>query len=126
MKHEEKIDMIAEMNEEAIEFNGIEGALIGWVERFGLEPILIYDYDKTIRCLMDEGMTEEEAVEWYGYNTIGTWAGDGTPCFLHRFDTEEVQSWQFLKMLNDWWTKTAMRITETLGRCGRWFRQVGR
>ena len=30
----------------------------------------IYDYDKMVHCLMDEGMSMEEAADFISYNTI--------------------------------------------------------
>lgn len=30
----------------------------------------VYDYEKMIKCLMDEGMTDEEAMQWIDYNVI--------------------------------------------------------
>jgi hypothetical protein len=31
------------------------------------------------------GMSEEEAEEFYEFNTIGAWMGDGTPIFVYPF-----------------------------------------
>ncbi|MEI6297236.1 MAG: hypothetical protein WCO84_06405 [bacterium] len=62
-------------------FPDLEDAIIGIVERFGMEPIVLYDRDKTIQILMFGGMSEEEAEEWFSFNTMGTWAGPGTPAF---------------------------------------------
>ena len=55
-------------------------AIIGTVERFGMEPQILLDRDKCIEILMKD-MTEEEAEEYFEYNTIGAWMGEGTPCF---------------------------------------------
>lgn len=30
----------------------------------------VYDYEKMIRCLMSDGMTDGEAMEWIDYNVI--------------------------------------------------------
>jgi len=125
MKHEDKVDLLAEVNEEAVIFHGIEDALVGYVERFGMEPIAVYDRAKVIECLMADGeTTHEDAEEWFGYNTIGTWAGDGTPCFVTFFEEEE--ECRFSTMLKDWWTTTVTRITATLAACGRLFRRDGK
>jgi hypothetical protein len=32
--------------------------------------------------MIADGMTEEEAVEYFDFNQIGAWVGDRTPCFL--------------------------------------------
>ena len=65
--------------------DGLEHAFIGLVMRFNvLEPIACYDYDEVIRGYTDDGMTEEEAVEFFEFNVIGAWAGERTPCFIRR------------------------------------------
>ena len=50
----------------AYSMDGVEGAVIGVTEdgsRF------VYDYDKIIECLQtNDGISEEEALEWYSYN----------------------------------------------------------
>ena len=90
----EKKESLAEVNEDAILFDGYEGALVGYSIRFGREPIAIYDYDRCLDILMtpgegdfEEGMSYEDAMDWFCYNTLGCWAGDHTPAFLKRFDS---------------------------------------
>jgi hypothetical protein len=39
---------------------------------------------------MDDGMTDEEAIEYFEYNQIGAWVGEQTPCFISPFDKEEL------------------------------------
>ena len=36
---------------------------------------------------MEDGMTEEEAVEYFEFNIIGAWMGEETPCFLSPNDS---------------------------------------
>ena len=46
------------------------GAIIGYDEH---HHKIIYSYEKMVECLMEEdGMTEEEAVEFIDYNTLRT------------------------------------------------------
>ena len=53
-----------------------------------MEPIVLYDKEKVIQQLMDEGIdTYEEALEFYEYNQLGGWLGDKTPGFLIRLPT---------------------------------------
>ena len=67
-----------------------DGAVVGWVERCGQDPIACYDYEKVIDAILETGaeddMTYDEAVEHFSYNVIGSWVGHRTPCFL--FSTE--------------------------------------
>jgi len=69
---------------EALLADGFEGALIGTMRRFNEGPVALYDYDKCIEILMQrDGMSYEEAVEFFEFNTIGAWMGDGTPAFAN-------------------------------------------
>ncbi len=65
-----------------------DDCIVGVVERFGQNAILCYSYEAVIRQLMKEGMTEEEAVEFYHYNQVGAYVGEDTPCFLHPYNPE--------------------------------------
>lgn len=63
---------------------GYEGCVAGTVTRFGQPPILCYWYDKVIEKNMSDGMSYEEAVEWFEFNQIGAWVGEYTPCYIHK------------------------------------------
>ena len=61
--------------------DGFDEAIIGTVERFGdSEAIVLYDKEKVIQILMKE-MSREEAEEYFYYNIIGAYVGEGTPAF---------------------------------------------
>jgi hypothetical protein len=79
-------NMFEERTEEGemIVYPDLKDAIVGIVSRFGQEDIICYDYDKCIEIFMEQGMTHEEALEWFDYNTIGSWVGDTTPCFLEK------------------------------------------
>ena len=64
--------------------DGFDEAIIGVVQRIGLEAIC-YDLNKVISILMRE-MTEEEAWEYYHFNIAGAWVGESTPVFLEVMD----------------------------------------
>lgn len=64
--------------------DGYDDAIIGVVERIGLE-VVCYDLDKVIEILMKQGMDEDDAWEWYQFNMVGSWVGEKTPVFLQRF-----------------------------------------
>ena len=67
-----------------LRMDGFNDCIIGSVERFGQEPIICYDKNKVLKKNMKDGMTEEEAVEYFEYNQLGAWVGDTTPCFLTK------------------------------------------
>jgi hypothetical protein len=74
-------ETLGELNPEALTADGLDGALIGYVERFGMPPIALYDREKVIRIFMSEGSTREDAEEHFSFNVIGGWVGEGTPAF---------------------------------------------
>ena len=73
--------------------DGFEDAFIGVSERFGRSPIVAYDKDKCIQILIDrDGMDYEEAIEFFDFNVIGAWVGDGTPEFITVKDSMDEES----------------------------------
>ena len=71
--------------------DGLEKAIVGICRRCSQEDVILYDEDKVIKILMDGGMDYEEAVEYYEYNIIGAWVGDGTPAFCFFLEEEELK-----------------------------------
>jgi hypothetical protein len=61
--------------------DGHDDALIGVAHRFGMEPVALYDRSKVIKSLMNDGMSWEEAEEFFSFNIIGGWHGEMTPVF---------------------------------------------
>jgi hypothetical protein len=75
--------MVAEINPEAIAFDGLDEAIVGIGERPDMPPVLVYDYGHIIEILMRDGpMDEEEAIEYYEFNIACLWAGEHTPVIL--------------------------------------------
>tara|TARA_R100001198_G_C5179131_1_gene176588 strand:+ start:669 stop:896 length:228 start_codon:yes stop_codon:yes gene_type:complete len=70
--------------------DGFDDCIAGVVQRYGQPTIVCYDKEKVLEQLMDDGMTDEEAVEYFEYNQIGAWVGEQTPCFISPFDKEEL------------------------------------
>lgn len=67
---------------EVVFFDGLDSAIVGLVERFGMSPVVLYDREKCIDAFMAQGMSHEEAEEWMSVNVEGAWVGEGTPAFL--------------------------------------------
>jgi hypothetical protein len=58
-------------------------AIMGVITLVGMPHAVCYDRQTVIELLMDrEGMTDEEAIEWFEYNTSGCYVGKHTPVFL--------------------------------------------
>jgi len=71
-----------ESGEPLLKMDGFDDCIAGVVERIGQEPIICYDKNKVLDQMVKDGMTYEEAVEYFEYNQIGAWVGERTPCFL--------------------------------------------
>ena len=80
----ELMELVAECNEEAVLADGFDEAFIGMVERCGLPaPVVLYDKGKCIQILIDrDGMTYEDALDFFEESVLGAWIGDYTPMFL--------------------------------------------
>jgi chorismate mutase len=75
----EMLDRILEWfpEDDILKADGYDDAIIG-IDDASMR--LIYSVDKCIRILIDvEGMTEEDAIEHFHYNTKSAWVGEQTP-----------------------------------------------
>ena len=87
--HEQLRAWIATYNEEALLADGFEDAIVGIAERCSQNPLVVYDAEKCIKILMDrDGMDEDEAQEFFNFNTLGAWMGEHTPLFLTKYEPE--------------------------------------
>ena len=97
----EWVDEIIDADEGVYLADGFDEAIIGISERAGRSRIVAYDRDKCIEIIIshsshvgsrstEDGLTcdekYEEAVEYFDYNVIGSWLGDGTPEFLTLYN----------------------------------------
>ena len=67
---------------EFLKADGLDAAVIGLEESSGR---LIYSVKEIIRILLDEGMSEEDALDHYYYNIEGAYVGDLTPIYCFDF-----------------------------------------
>ena len=75
---------MAELNEELmfLEPEYFDKAIVGVVANMCTNAVC-YDRSKIIEILMEEdGMTEEEALEYFDFNIMGSWVGKYTPVYL--------------------------------------------
>jgi len=62
--------------------DGFEDAIIGVGRQFNTE-VVVYDEDKCIKILMErDGMTDEEAEEFFEFNVVGAYVGEHTPIYV--------------------------------------------
>ena len=77
--------------EDALLMDGFDDCILGILERFGIDQlIVVYDREKVIAKLIDrDGMTHEEALDFYYFNQLGAWVGEKTPAFLIKMSEDE-------------------------------------
>jgi hypothetical protein len=60
-------------------------AIMGVIQKCNSVQAICYDADKCIKLLVKyEKMSEDDAVEYFEYNTQGAFVGEHTPVFLYR------------------------------------------
>ena len=91
---QETWDELMEQYEGAILFTGFEEALVG----FGYQcnnPVAIYDQQKCIEILMEDLLpvetAEEDALDHFNFNVIGSYVGESTPIFITYKNTKDTK-----------------------------------
>lgn len=76
--------------------DGFDCSIVGLVEDFNAKIVRVcYSKSKMMNCLINAGMTYEEAIEYLDYNVWNSYVGEGTPIYLNdlvcvtRQDIEE-------------------------------------
>jgi hypothetical protein len=69
-------EILAEMEGEYLIADGFDEAIIGTVN-----DIVVYSKIKCIEILKQD-MSEEEAIEYYYFNVVGSYVGEKTPMFV--------------------------------------------
>ena len=75
--------------EECLTADGFDDALVGCT--YGANVIAVYDINKMVEILMEEGTDYEDAVEFLDYNVVGAYLGEKTPLYIN-FVTQEVHN----------------------------------
>ena len=81
-----KLSKILEDYEDVLIADGFDDAVIG------IEPMtmrVVYDIDKVIEILMDQGMDHDEAIEYYEFNIVGAYVGGQTPLFVNTYASRD-------------------------------------
>jgi hypothetical protein len=79
---EKNIDILGE-DENVLLADGFDDAFVGIGRQFG-RPIAVYDRFECIEILIRDGMSEEEAEEYFQFNVEGAYVGENTPIFLEN------------------------------------------
>lgn len=68
-------------------YDDLDEAIIGTAERINLGPVVAYDVEKILEIYIErDGMTYEQAQEYFDYNVIGGWNGEETPVFIRKIE----------------------------------------
>jgi hypothetical protein len=78
MNKEELMEVLAE--EECLTADGFDDALVGCT--YGANVVAVYDIDRVIEILVEEGMDYNDAVEHVDFNIVGSYVGEKTPIFM--------------------------------------------
>ena len=80
-------EIIQEQNPEALTADGLDDAILGIAYRAGAAPLVAYSTSQCIQILMDlDGMSHDEASEFFEFNKVGAFVGPGTPVFVQQRD----------------------------------------
>jgi len=69
-----------------LKMDGYDDCIEGICHKYGQEPFIVYNYDKVINKLIQQGMNYDEAVEFHGINQASAWMGPTTPAFIHKYE----------------------------------------
>jgi hypothetical protein len=80
---QELLEMLAELNPDALLADGLEDAFIGCTVNHHIPHVAVYDIEKCIEVLVArDGMTHEEADEFLSFNTLGAFVGENGPIYI--------------------------------------------
>ena len=69
--------------------DGFNEAIIGMCMDIATgEERLIYDANKCIDILIEQGMSDEEAIEYFEFNVGGAYVGETTPIWMYPYEEE--------------------------------------
>lgn len=65
--------------------DGFNEALIGVTTK----NIAVYDIDKCFKVLIKQGMSEEDAIDYFYFNVEGAYVGEQTPIYIHTDESKD-------------------------------------
>ena len=75
-------DRISSYAPEALLADGFDDAILGIAERCGQPPLVAYDRSRCLDILVAQGMSHEDAEEFFEFNVAGAWLGEMTPVWV--------------------------------------------
>jgi hypothetical protein len=77
-----------ELEEPLLLADGFDDCLIGLAEGFGGDMAIAYDKQKMLAKLVSDGMSYDEAVEYFDFNIAGAYVGKHTPIYIDTLTNE--------------------------------------
>ena len=83
-KKDRIIEVLTEENECSILYTGMNEALLGVYRNPELDysPVAVYSYTRYIEILTEQGMSEEDAIEFFDFNVVGGYLGIHQPIII--------------------------------------------
>ncbi len=75
------------IGDDMLKADGFDKAIIGMCMDIATGgERLIYDANKCIDILIKQGMSEQEAIEYFEFNVSGSYVGETTPVWLYPYE----------------------------------------
>jgi hypothetical protein len=79
-------DDLAELDPDLLLADGWDAQILGTAHSPGRPLLVVYDGDAIVNVMINrDGMSPEEAEEYFSFNIEGAWMGERTPVFVRRF-----------------------------------------
>ena len=81
-----------------------EDAFIGFEDRPSLPRLAIYDKNKCIEILIKQGMTNQDAIDYFMFYEEDSWVGEGDeiPLFLNKMSFKDyLELYEYKGYTND-------------------------
>lgn len=80
--YEDWFEQLADENPEALLADGFEDAFVGTTVNHHHPVVAVYDYEECVEILKRDGLSEEDAMEYLSFNTLGAYVGPSGPLFV--------------------------------------------
>lgn len=82
MEPQSVIDQLSDLNPDAYLFENMDSALIGIGQIGHKEPVAVYSRAKIYAKLLADGLSDDDAAEYFYGKFVNTWAGENTPVII--------------------------------------------
>lgn len=79
-----QIEWVREQYPDLLVMDGFDDCILGVMHGAGSEAKVAYDLESVLDKLQADGMTREEAEEFWSFNQLGAYVGPHSPAFLER------------------------------------------